>query len=57
MRNEPAAERQDAPRGDVMQSEVVDTLDGAPTVRAWVVALAVVWLQVSALIWGLSVLP
>lgn len=35
---------------------VVIPLDGPPTSRAWVVALTVVVLQVTAIAWGFAVL-
>ncbi len=57
MPDTPAADRPDAPDAPAMRTEPAELLDGTPTVRAWVIALAVVWLQVSALLWGLSVLP
>jgi hypothetical protein len=32
------------------------SIDGSPSVRAWVIALAVVMLQLSAVAWGFAVL-
>jgi len=56
MRDTPA-EPPDAPESAAAQFEADELLDGTPQVRAWVIAIAAVWVQVAALLWGLAVLP
>ena len=57
MREPTAADDWNAPSAQTTQAAATELLDGVPSLRAWVAAIAVVWMQVAALVWGLSVLP
>lgn len=47
----------ESPASDAPLQPAVPILDGAPTARAWVAAIAAVLIAVTLLAWGLSVLP
>ncbi|MSQ84341.1 MAG: hypothetical protein EXR77_15890 [Myxococcales bacterium] len=54
----PVALAQDEPSTqDAAAAQSIELLDGLPSVRAWIAAIAIVILQICALVWGLTVLP